>query len=211
MSETIFNHTEIYYLLYNGNTSQALQTFAEKTSAAEVPPALRCSYLSSLNFGIYNYVLMKENVSLHDCCAENERKIQNVTGETLLDIGKSIISSYGSDARYMIEKHSNKHIKAAMHYIHRHLSEPLSLDIVSSAISINPTYLSNLFTKEANMNFCRYITAERVKSAKKLLSNTSFSIQQISEKCGYENVAYFSTQFKRQTGHTPSEYRALSI
>ena len=208
MPETMFNHMEIYYLLYTGNTSQAILTFAEKTNASEVSPALRSTYLSSLNFGIYNYVLMKENVSLHECCAENERKIQNVTSDTLLEIGTDIISSYGNDARYMIEKYTNKHIRAAMYYIHRHLSEPLSLDIVSREISINPTYLSDLFKREVKVNFCRYVNSERIKTAKKLLANTSFSVQQISEKCGYENVAYFSTQFKRHTGLTPSEYRA---
>lgn len=208
MPETIFNHTEIYFLLYNGNTSEALRTFEEKLNETDIPPHLRKSYLSSLNFGIYNYVLMKENVSLHECCAENEQKIQNATGDTLLEIAKEIIHSYGADARYMIEKYTNKHIRSAMYYIHKHLSEPLSLDIVSREISINPTYLSDLFKKEVNENFSHYVTKERIKLAKKLLTNTTLSIQQISEKCGYENVAYFSTRFKQHTGKTPSGYRA---
>lgn len=208
MSETFFNHTEIYYLLYNGDTSQALQTFSEKLASTEIPHSLYTTYLSSLNYGIYNYILMKGNISLHECCYENEKKIQIVTSETLLETGKAIISSYGNNAGYRIEKYTNKHIRAAMYYIHKHLSEPLSLDIVSRYIYINPTYLSDLFKKEVKINFCRYVNAERIKNAQKLLANTSFSIQQISEKCGYENVTYFSTQFKKLTGHTPSEYRS---
>ena len=207
MTEAIFNHNEIYFHLYNGNTTQAIKIFTEKTCPEDFTPFLRTSYLSSLNFGIYNYVLLQENISLHQCCMENERKIMKVTNESFLEVGADIINSYGNDSQYMIEKHSNNHIKAAIAYIHKHLSEPITLTSVSEAVSINSAYLSDLFKKEVNMNFNQYITEQRMKSAKKLLKNTDLSIQEISERCGYKSVAYFSNSFKKCSGIKPSEYR----
>lgn len=209
MSVPLFNHSEIYQLLYNGNTTQAIKAFVEKTFPDEFTPFLRNAYLSSLNFGIYNSILLKENISLHECCMENEKKILKSTNTSFLEIGTDIISSYGNDSRYMVEKYKNPHIKTAVTYIHRHLSEPLSLEIVSDAVCINPAYLSELFMQEVHINFCDYVNMQRIKTAKNLLRNTSLSIQDIADRCGYKSVSYFSTCFKRYVGEKPSHYRRL--
>lgn len=207
MIDLIYNHNAIYHLLYNGNTSQAVKTFVKKTNSENFTPFLRNSYLSSLNFGIYNFILLKENVSLHECCMENERKIMKSTNDSFIDVGIDIISSYGNDSRYLIEKYTNPHIKAALRYIHQHLSDFLSLEIVSNAICINPSYLSDLFKREVGMKFSDYINIRRITMAKKLLKNTNLSIQEIAEQCGYKNTGYFSTCFKKITGEKASEYR----
>ncbi len=207
MAEPIFNHSEIYHYLYNGNTMQAIKSFTEKTKPEEFTPFLRSSYLSSLNFGIYNYVLLKENISLHECCMENERKILTTTNESFIDTGINIIYSYGNDTNYIAEKYSNQHIKAAISYIHNHLSELLSLDMVSNAICINSSYFSELFKKEVGENFCDYVNMQRIKTAKRLLNHTTLSIQEISERCGYKSIGYFSTCFRKITQKSPSAYR----
>lgn len=207
MSISMFNHNEIYQLLFNGNTTQAIKIFVKKTFPNEFTPFLRSSYLSSLNFGIYNYILLKENISLHECCLENEKKILKSTSDSFLAVGIDIISSYGNDTRYMVEKYENAHIRAAMTYIHQHLSESLSLEIVSNAVCINSAYLSELFIQEVHINFCDYVNMQRIKTAKNLLRNTTLSIQDIADRCGYKSISYFSTCFKKYAGETPSIYR----
>lgn len=207
MTANFYNHSDICQFLYSGNTTQAIILFKEKTNLEDFTPFLRNTYLSSLNFAIYNFILLNENVSLHECCMENEQKIKNVTTDSFLDVGIDIISSYGNDSRYLIEKYNNPHIKAALTYIHEHLSESLSLTIVSNAIVINPSYLSDLFKREVGMNFSDYVNMRRIKTAQRLLKNTDLSIQEISEICGYKNVGYFSTCFKNETGEKASDYR----
>lgn len=207
MTTPLYNHNDICQLLYNGNTTLAIKVFIKKTNPEDFTPFLRNSYLSSLNFGIYNFILLKENISLHECCMENEQKIKNTTNESFLNTGVDIISSYGNDSRYLIEKYSNPHVKTALTYIHQHLSEPLSLEIISTAICINPSYLSDLFKREVGMKFSDYVNTRRIKTAENLLRNTNMSIQEISELCGYKNVGYFSTCFKKTTGMKPSDYK----
>ena len=41
-----------------------------------------------------------------------------------------------------------------------------------------------------------------------LLGSTSLQIQTVALHCGIMDVQYFSKLFKRQTGMTPSDYRA---
>ena len=47
----------------------------------------------------------------------------------------------------------------------------------------------------------------RVEKAKALLTQSTLSIAEISEQCGYSSESYFMKQFKKVTGRTPSEYR----
>lgn len=208
MNESLFNHQDICTLLYHGDISGAIAIFADKTSKVSYTPTTRAIFLSSLNMAIYNYILMKEHISLHDCCYENEKKITTVTKDSLIQIGAEIINCYGMDKRYMIEKYTNTHIKNAMYYIHTHINEPLTLKTVSQAININPSYMCQLFKKEVLMSFCDYVMTHRLKLAKGLLNSTDYSIEKISEICGFKNGAYFSTCYKKIYGISPSHQRA---
>ena len=52
-----------------------------------------------------------------------------------------------------------------------------------------------------------YIQMLRVAAAKEMLERGAASIQRVSSKVGYEDIAFFRSLFKRHTGMTPAEYR----
>jgi len=54
-----------------------------------------------------------------------------------------------------------------------------------------------------------YIQALRMEAAKGMLERDAKPIQSISSEVGYDDVAFFRRLFKRSTGMTPAEYRAL--
>lgn len=205
--ECQINHREICELLYAGETEEAVRVFVKRSKGIALAPFYRTMYLSSLNFAIYNFILLKEKVSLHECCMENEKKVQQSTNDVLLDTGTDIILSYGYNNQYLVEKYQNPHIKNAISYIHSHLHEPLSLSLVSAAICINKIYLCQLFVKEVQMGFCDYVFAQRMKRANQLLLKTDLSIQNIAEDCGFRSASYFSTCYRKYMGYPPSEAR----
>jgi LacI family transcriptional regulator len=43
--------------------------------------------------------------------------------------------------------------------------------------------------------------------ARRLLSDTNFSLAEISARTGFKHVEYLSVAFKRELGQTPREYR----
>jgi len=47
----------------------------------------------------------------------------------------------------------------------------------------------------------------RIEKAKTMLLQSSLSVSEISEQCGYSSESYFMKQFKKETGLTPSEFR----
>ena len=92
-------------------------------------------------------------------------------------------------------------------YLQEHLSEEISLNILSEQFHLNPQYISQLFKSEIGVNFLAYLTNIRMEKAKKLLISTSLSIAEISEKTGYGDYRVFTKVFKKSEGITPSQYR----
>lgn len=98
-------------------------------------------------------------------------------------------------------------VKQAIQYIHKHLNEEITLQLIAREIYCNPTYLSQVFKKEVHMNFSDFLVQARLKRAMLLLATTSLPIGEIAEQVGIPNQSYFSRSFIRLTGMQPSKYR----
>jgi AraC-like DNA-binding protein len=57
------------------------------------------------------------------------------------------------------------------------------------------------------MHFREYKLALKFERAKILLETTGYTVAQISDKLGYNNVESFNRLFKKREGVTPSRYR----
>lgn len=98
-------------------------------------------------------------------------------------------------------------IRMAKEYVALHLDKEISLDTISSHVYLSPDYFSRLFKQHTGVSFTDYVTETRINKAKAYLRDPQYKIYEIGENVGYRNTKYFFKQFKRQTGHTPSEYR----
>ncbi len=56
-------------------------------------------------------------------------------------------------------------------------------------------------------NFANYVTEQRIGKAKKLLQSSEYRLELIASKCGFRTASYFSSQFHKFCGVTPTEYR----
>ncbi|MBA2944080.1 response regulator [Paenibacillus sp. CGMCC 1.16610] len=101
-------------------------------------------------------------------------------------------------------------LEAAIQYIDEHLfEEELSLDRVAGKLGITPTYFSHYFKKNTNETFVQYRMRKRIDKAKQLLAVPHYRITDIGAEVGYESYPHFSRVFKKATGYSPTEYRAL--
>ncbi|WP_238655457.1 response regulator [Paenibacillus piscarius] len=92
-------------------------------------------------------------------------------------------------------------------YISLHLDEELSREVIAEQVCLNKDYLSRFYKKETGMALHDYISLERVKLAKDLLSRTNTPIGAIALRVGYSNFSHFSQMFKKHAGLNPGEYR----
>lgn len=92
-------------------------------------------------------------------------------------------------------------------YIKEHLSEDMSRESLASLVYLNADYLSHLFKRETGYSLTNYIIEERIKKSKQLLADKNLNVRDIAISCGFQNISYFSRQFKKSTGMTPREFR----
>lgn len=98
-------------------------------------------------------------------------------------------------------------VESVKQYVEEHYDEKITLHCLARKMFINTSYLSNLFSEVAGVNYRDYVTSVRVRHAKKLLKTTDYSIEEISRRTGFSDSKYFSKIFKKSTGETPRSYR----
>lgn len=98
-------------------------------------------------------------------------------------------------------------LNEAIQYILNNPENDLRLKIISEKLHMNSTYLSTVFTAQAEIRFVDYIIAVKLKRAAFLLKTVSLKVTEIAERLGYKDMGYFSKIFKKQYGMTPTEYR----
>lgn len=98
-------------------------------------------------------------------------------------------------------------VQTALEYINEHFSENISLQEVADNINISKNYLCDIFKKEIGVTFINYVTNLRIEKAKDYLKNSDMKMYEVSAAVGYNDYAYFSQIFKKNTGVTLSAYR----
>jgi YesN/AraC family two-component response regulator len=89
-----------------------------------------------------------------------------------------------------------------------------SLSDLAKKIGESPHHVSQVINEKLNKNFFELLATYRVEEAKKILSadrKNKLTIEEISEKVGYNSKTAFNNAFKKITGKTPSEYRKSTI
>ena len=212
MSKNILNHLHICALVYCGNTNLALKVFeANLKKLIELYGFNHCNtFIYSLNFAIYNYILVKEGISLHRCCFRNNLEdFDSYNLDALINIGHKIINPYSYCKDYLGEKYSHPEIRKTIYYIHKHIDEDISLDHIASIVNMNKTYFCRVFKKHTNYTFSEYVNITRINAAKHLLLDPQFSLLEVSSCCGFNNYSYFCRLFKKVMGMTPLEYKNI--
>ena len=106
-----------------------------------------------------------------------------------------------------LDKGDERVISSIMRYMQEHLSEEVSLSVLSEVFHLNPQYISQLFKNKIGVGFLAYLTNIRIEKAKKLLLSTSMSVTEIAEFSGYSDYRVFTKVFKKTEGITPSQFR----
>lgn len=117
------------------------------------------------------------------------------------------ISLYNNEVKEKPVVKKERVITGITKYMQEHLSEDVSLHILSEEFHLNSQYISQLFKNEIGVNFLPYLTNIRMEHAKKLLLSSSLSIAEVSEQSGYGDYRVFTKVFKKSEGITPSQYR----
>jgi LacI family transcriptional regulator len=103
---------------------------------------------------------------------------------------------------------SDPELASAIRYIHAHAGEGINVaDVVAHACESRRS-LERRFLRELGRTPRAEIIRARLIRAKKLLSESTLKIADVSRSCGYGKYVRFTREFKQHTGQTPSQFRA---
>lgn len=83
----------------------------------------------------------------------------------------------------------------------------LTLEMVCKNLHFSKSYVSHVFKANTGYTLKGYCNKLKINDAKNLLKTTSLSVTEIALAVGFDNISYFISTFKKQTGATPLEYR----
>lgn len=100
-------------------------------------------------------------------------------------------------------------VLAIIDYMAQNISKQISLDELSHIAKLSKNGLIKRFRREIGSTPYAYLSQFRLHKAKSLLLHTSLSVSYIAEKCGYDNLYYFSNSFKKKFGVSPTSMRTI--
>lgn len=133
--------------------------------------------------------------------------VNELTRTSLLYEAIAFLVDSGSQSREKHDYSPDVYVNSAAEYIKEHYAH-IRVNDIASYLGISRYYLSHIFKERFHVSPQEYLIKYRLEKSEELLRTTSLSIQEISEKTGYENPLTFSKIFKKVYGLSPRNYRS---
>lgn len=103
-------------------------------------------------------------------------------------------------------------LSRAVDYIEENYTENITVEQLAAICSMSVSRFFPCFKRAMGVTPVDYINHVRVRMAIiALMRGEEFSIEDVSERAGFESAAYFRRVFKRITGKSPREYRRTAM
>ncbi len=102
-------------------------------------------------------------------------------------------------------KHSQ--IRPAIVRLEQDLTAPPTVAELAALCDMSEANLTRLFAEVTGRTPMEYLTDVRMEEARRLLSQSVYSVGEVAYRCGYGSIYSFSRAFKRCHGVSPSGYR----
>jgi len=106
---------------------------------------------------------------------------------------------------------SNSPIHFVVEFVKRNIHESINLKDLSEKACMSSTSFYRHFKRELGMSPIEFILNEKIKYAKKLLSNPNINVSEVSYATGFEDANYFIRLFKKHEGVTPKQYQLMNF
>lgn len=137
--------------------------------------------------------------------------LENLTIEDKQIIEK-VLNSFGFE---LLEDRISKiieQIKKSLIYLVHHCNESSKInlsDYLVDKLRHDYSFLSKLFSQEEGVTIEHYFILQKVEKIKELLKDGELSLKEISDRLNYSSVSHLSSQFKKITGFTITDFKKL--
>lgn len=164
----------------------------------------------------------EESRSMRGMIAQIERETRGPETHFSFDIVSGLIAAtiykVGDIMYHYLAEHpeeqNNSHNRAEeyfkqfTHLLGEHFREERSVGFYARQLCITPKYLTTLIKRISGQSISEWIDNYVILEAKTLLKYSTMSIQEIAYYLNFPNQSFFGSYFKRNTGMSPSQYKA---
>lgn len=165
------------------------------------------------NYFFYNNVELAGTINklIKECMGDSITK-DAIADLTLQELIIRIIQTQ-TLKKFDTEKQLDYHspISPAIEYIKTNIRETINLKDLSDKACMSTTSFYRYFKREVGMSPIEYILNQKIKYAKKLLSNPKINVNEVSYATGFEDCNYFIRLFKKYEGVTPKQYQLMNF
>lgn len=98
-------------------------------------------------------------------------------------------------------------LEAVRQWALEHLTEPLDVAALAQRAAVSPRTFARRFVAETGTTPLKWLNAQRVLEARRLLEHTDFSIEKVAAHSGFGSAPSLREHFRRATATTPTAYR----
>ena len=164
----------------------------------------------------------EESRSMRGMIAQIERETRGPETHFSFDIVSGLIAAtiykVGDIMYHYLAEHpegqNNSHNRAEeyfkqfTHLLGEHFREERSVGFYARQLCITPKYPTTLIKRISGQSVSEWIDNYVILEAKTLLKYSTMSIQEIAYYLNFPNQSFFGSYFKRNTGMSPSQYKA---
>jgi AraC-like DNA-binding protein len=131
------------------------------------------------------------------------------TIKNLNQADKTPLSCYIYDKK--ITDNEGKRMQNVFEYVMNNYQKNITLEDISSISNMTKNAFCRYFRVRTNKSFFQFLIEIRIEHAGKLLSKKNeFSVLEIAELCGFNNISNFNRKFKEIKKISPLQYRKLN-
>lgn len=103
---------------------------------------------------------------------------------------------------------AKEHFRQFTRLLNENYKRERSVGFYARQLCITPKYLTTLIKRISGKSVSEWIDSYVILEAKTLLKYSDMSVQEIAYALNFPNQSFFGSYFKRNTGMSPSQYRA---
>lgn len=145
---------------------------------------------------------------LHAMIMEGERALRKQ--EAFYFLMAQLLAAYTDFRRPPEPEPAHPAVQVVCDYVGEHYADNITLDELGALAGLSKYHLLRRFTRQMGISPYSYLETIRIGHARRLLEE-GVPLAETAQRAGFADQSHFTRFFKRLTGITPGQYRAIFL
>lgn len=135
----------------------------------------------------------------------------SAAGYLQLLLAEYVKALHAEDAGELRSAHaeSDRLLQQMIHYLSTQYTHPVSIEQMAESLGYNRAYLSRFFKQRTGLSPVTFLLKLRIDKARRMLrERPELTVEQVAASVGLQDALYFSKQFRKLYGQSPTAYRS---